>query len=138
MVTPVESGAQKTADQFTKLLYHVNQNGQILETISEAFEGAVIGGMNLLSTYIDYTRDPVNGEIKVDNVGYNGYLIDPYFKKKDLSDCNSLWTRKYLSRNQVMSLLPGRQDEIKNLSGWGNRDGKFFFLPESYACGQQD
>jgi hypothetical protein len=110
----------------------------VLETISEAFEGAVIGGMNLLSTYIDYTADPVNGDIKVDNVGYNAYLIDPYFKKKDLSDCNALWTRKYLTRNQIMTLLPGREDEIKNLAGWGNRDGKFMFMPESYAYGQQD
>lgn len=138
MVTPLEEEAQKTADQFTKLLYHVNTHGGVLETISEAFEGAVIGGMNLLSTYIDYTRDPVNGDIKVDNVGYNAYLIDPYFKKKDLTDCNSLWTRKYLTRNQIISLLPGREDEIKNLAGWGNRDGKFFFMPESYAYGQQD
>lgn len=138
MVTPLEESAQRTADQFTKLLYHVNNHGNVLETISEAFEGACIGGMNLLSTYLDYTRDPVNGDIKVDNVGYNSYLIDPYFKKKDLSDCNSLWTRKYLTRNQVMSLLPGREDEIKGLAGWGNRDGKFQFMPESYAYGMQD
>jgi len=138
MVIPIESAAQKTSDQFTKLLYHVNSYGNVLETISEAFEGALIGGMNLLSTYIDYTRDPVNGDLKVDNVGYNAYLIDPYFKKKDLSDCNSLWTRKYLTRNQIMSLLPGREDEIKGLAGWGNRDGKFQFMPESYAYGQQD
>ena len=138
MVTPIEQGAQQTSDQFTKLLYHVNTHGNVLETISEAFEGAVIGGMNLLSTYIDYTADPVNGDLKVDNVGYNAYLIDPYFKKKDLSDCNSLWTRKYLTRNQIMTLLPGREDEIKGLAGWGNRDGKFMFMPESYAYGQQD
>jgi hypothetical protein len=137
-VTPVESAAQATADQFTKLLYHVNSHGNVLETISEAFEGAVTSGMNLLSTWIDYTRDPVNGDIKVDNVSYNGYLIDPYFKKKDMSDCNSLWTRKYLTRNQVMALLPGREDEIKGLSGWGNRDGKFQFQPEAYNYGQQD
>ncbi len=138
MVTPVEAGAQHTADQFTKLIYHVNRHGNVLETISDAFQGAVISGMNLLSTWMDYTRDPVNGDIVVDNVSYNGYLIDPYFKKKDLSDCNSLWTRKYLTRNQCMSLLPGREDEIKGLSGWGNRDGKFFFMPESYNYGQQD
>ena len=138
MITPVEAGAQSTADQFTKLIYHVNRHGNVLETISEAFQGAVISGMNLLSTWMDYTRDPVNGDIVVDNVSYNGYLIDPYFKKKDLSDCNSLWTRKYLTRNQVMALLPGREDEIKGLSGWGNRDGKFYFMPESYNYGQQD
>ena len=136
--TPVESSDQQTADQFTKLLYHVNAKGHVLETISDAFEGAITTGMNLLSVWMDYRRDPVNGDIVVDNVGYNGYLIDPYFKKLDLSDCNSIWTRKYLSRTQVMALLPGREDEIKNMSGWGNRDGKFQFMPESYNYGMQD
>ena len=138
MCIPVENSTQKTADQFTKLLYHVNSSGNVLETISDAFEGACITGMNLLSTWMDYRRDPVNGDIVVDNVSYNGYLIDPYFQKADLSDCNSIWTRKYLSRNQISSLLPGREDEIKGIAGWGNRDGKFQFLPESYAYGQQD
>ncbi len=138
VVTPLHSTSQATADQFTKLLYHVNTFGNVLETISEAFEGALTTGMNLLSTWIDYRDDPVNGSIKVDNVSYNGYLIDPYFKKMDLSDCNNIWTRKFLSRNQVQSLLPDRKDEIKNLAGWGNRDGKFQFLPESYNYGMQD
>jgi len=138
MVTPIESGAQATADQFTKLLYHINNHGRVLETISDAFEGACITGMNLLSTWVDFRCDPVNGDIKVDNVSYNGYLIDPYFQKSDLSDCNSIWTRKYLSRGQIAALLPGRENEIKGIAGWGNRDGKFQFLPESYAYGQQD
>lgn len=138
VVTPIEGSAQATADQFTKLLYHVYNHGNVLETISEAFEGALTTGMNLLSTWIDYTKDPVNGEIKVDNVSYNGYLIDPYFTKKDLSDCNNVWTRKYLTRNQVVSLLPGREDEIKHVSGEGNRDGKFQFMAQAYAYGMQD
>lgn len=138
VVTAVEGGSEKTASQFSKAMFHVNARGHILETISEAFEGAITTGMNLLSVWMDYRGDPVNGDICVDNVAYNGYLIDPYFKKKDLSDCNSLWTRKYLSRNQVMTLLPGREDEIKGFSGWGNRDGKFQFMPESYNYGMQD
>lgn len=135
---PVESSDDQTADQFTKLLFHANQTGDILHTISDAFKGALIGGMNLMSVWMDYRNDPVNGDIKVDNVAYNGYLIDPYFKKMDLSDCNDIWTRKYLSRQQVISLLPGREDEIKNFKGWGNRDGKFQFMPESYSYGMQD
>jgi hypothetical protein len=138
IVTPVEGGHEKTADQFTKLLYHCNNRGSILETISDAFDGAVTTGMNLLSVWMDYRDDPVNGDIVVDNLSYNGYLIDPYFKKMDLSDCNSIWTRKYLSRQQVESLLPGRESEIVNMPGWGNRDGKFQFMPESYNYGMQD
>ena len=138
VATPLHSNSQQSADQFSKSLYHVNTFGNVLETVSEAFEGALTTGMNLLSTWMDYRTDPVNGDIKVDNVSYNGYLIDPYFKKMDLSDCNNLWTRKFLSRNQVQSLLPDRKDEIKNLAGFGNRDGKFQFLPESYNYGMQD
>lgn len=136
--TPVEASNQKTADQFTKLLYHANRHANILETISEAFDGAVTTGMNLLSVWMDYRSDPVNGDLCVDNLAYNSYLIDPYFKKQDLSDCNSIWTRKYLSRNQVCALLPGREKDIHNMRGWGNRDGKFQFMPESYNYANQD
>jgi len=138
IVTAVEGGSEQTASQFSKLMFNINNRARVLETISDAFEGAVVTGMNLLSVWMDYRYDPVNGDIQVDNIPYNGYLIDPYFKKKDLSDCNSLWTRKYLSRNQAMALLPGRENDIKNISGWGNRDGKFQYMPESYNYGMQD
>lgn len=138
VVTPIEARGQQGADQFTKLMYHVNNKGGVYEILSDAFEGAITTGMNMLSVWMDYRNDPVNGDIKVDNVSYNGYLIDPYFKSMDLSDCNNIWTRKYLSRAQVEALLPERKDEIKNLSGFGNRDGKFQFLPQSYNYGMQD
>lgn len=138
IVEPVEGSDQKTSDQFSKLMFNINSNGNILHTISQAFEGAITTGMNLLSVWMDYRNDPVNGDIQVDNVSYNSYLIDPFFKKMDMSDCNSLWTRKYLSREQAIQLLPGRKDEIKNFSGWGNRDGKFQFMPEAYNYAMQD
>lgn len=138
IVSPIENSDQKTADQFSKILMWQNQKAHVLETISEAFEGAVTTGMNLLSVWMDYRNDPVNGDMQVDNVAYNGYLIDPYFKKTDLTDCNNIWTRKYLSKNQVNSLLPGREDEIQSMRGWGSRDGKFQFMPESYNYGMQD
>ncbi len=138
IVSPVENSDEATADQFSKLMFHVKNRGHVLETISSAFEGAITGGMNLLSVWMDYRNDPVNGDIQVDNLSYNGYLIDPYFKKKDLSDCNSLWTRKYLSKAQAVALLPGREKDIDGMSGWGNRDGKFQFMPEAYNYGMQD
>lgn len=138
VVTPVESKNQNAADQFTKLIFHAKNRNNILETISDAFEGAVTCGMNLLSVWMDYRSDPVNGDICVDNVSYNGYLIDPFFKKMDLSDCNSIWTRKYLSRAQASALMPGREKEIKEMRGYGNRDGKFQFIPESYNYAQED
>jgi hypothetical protein len=138
IVTPIEARGQKTADQFTKLLYHIHSRNGFYETISDAFQGALVTGMNLLSLWIDYHEEPVSGDIKLANNAYNAYLIDPYFRDPGLSDCNSIYTRKYLTRQQVMSLLPGREEEIRGISGWGNKDGKFNFMPESYGFAMQD
>lgn len=137
-VIPIENSDEITADQFTKILYWANQKQGILETVSDAFDGALTTGMNMLSVWMDYRNDPISGDLRVDNVSYNGYLIDPYFKKLDLSDCNFLWTRKYLTKKECVSLLPDRKKEIESMYARGNKDGKFQFMPESYSYGMQN
>ena len=136
IVVPVENADQDTADQFTKILMNVNNQEGVLETISEAFHGSLVTGMNLLQIWNDYREDPVSGNIKVDNCAYNTFLIDPFFRKADLSDCNGIWKRSFLSRRECLSLLPDKEEDIlgliSNESGTG-RDGKFQFMPESYG-----
>lgn len=138
IVTPIENSDDITANQFSKVMLWSMERDNTLETISEAFDGAVTTGMNLLSVWMDYRDDPINGNIRVDNVSYNGYLIDPFFKKQDLSDCNFIWTRKWLNKEQVKSLLPQQRAEIDKMQAWGNRDGKFQFMPESYNYGMKN
>ena len=132
IVTPVENADDVTADQFTKVMFWANQQEGILETISESFHGALVTGMNLLQVWVDYRSDPVSGNIRVDNCAYNSFLIDPFFRKPDLSDCNGLWKRTYLTKQEVLSLLPGSEEEVMGLSGYEYRDGKFEFMPENY------
>jgi hypothetical protein len=134
IVVPVENGDSETSDQFTKILLWLNQHEQVLETISEAFEGALVTGMNLLHVWVDYRSDPVSGNIKVDNCSYNSFLIDPFFKKADLSDCNAIWKRSYLTKRECISLMPAYAEEILSLqpNETGSRDSKFQFMPESY------
>jgi len=132
IVTPVENGDMETADQFTKIFMWLNQRESILETVSEAFHGALVSGMNLLQVWIDYRNDPISGDIKVDNCSYNSFLIDPFFRKKDLSDCNGLWKRTFVTKREAISLLPEREEEILGLPVNDSRDGKFQFMPESY------
>lgn len=134
--TPIENGDAETADQYTKILMWLNQKEQILETISDAFEGAVVSGMTLLHAYMDYREDPVSGNIKLDKCAYNSFLIDPYFRKADLSDCNFVWKRTYMTKREVLSLMPDKEDLIMTLHGQDNgsdRDGKFQFMPENYS-----
>lgn len=64
-----------------------------------------------------------------------------YFKKADLSDCNALWKRSFLTKREAISLLPEKTDEILGLIGQDSgtgRDGKFQFMPESYNYGMKN
>lgn len=142
IVVPLENGDQKTADQWTKILLGIYKREGVNETISEAFhQGACIAGMNLLHVYMDYSKDPVNGDVKVDNCSYNSFFIDPYFRKLDLSDCAFVWRRSYLSHSAAAALMPDKYDEIMALPGnptGTGRDGRFQYMPESYGQTQQN
>jgi len=141
IVVPVENGDQITADQFSKIMLWIHNQEGVLETISDSFHGALVTGLNLLQVWIDYRSDPVAGNIRVDNCSYNSFLIDPYFRKHDLSDCNSIWKRSFLTKRECISLLPDHATEILGLigndSGTG-RDGKFQYMPESYNYGMKN
>ncbi|CAB4127832.1 hypothetical protein UFOVP97_54 [uncultured Caudovirales phage] len=133
IVIPMENGDEETADQYTKLMMHINSKGNILETISEAFLGSLITGLNLLQVWVDYRSDPINGEIKVDKRAYNEFFIDPYFVKHDLSDCNYIWIRSYLTKQEIKTLIPGKDAVIDALTidAGGYRDIKFTFTPQA-------
>jgi hypothetical protein len=140
IATPIENADNETSDQLTKVLFWINQQEAYLETISDAFQGALITGMNLLHVWMDYRNDPISGNIRIDNCAYNSFLIDPYFRKSDLSDCRYVWKRSFLSKRDAISLLPAYTEEIMGLvANQGNaRDGKFQFLPESYTWNYND
>lgn len=140
IVVPIENADSDTADQFTKILMWVNQQEGVLETISDSFTGALVTGMNLLQVWMDYRQDPVSGNIRVNNCSYNSFLIDPYFKKQDLSDCNAIWKRSFLTKRECISLLPDKAEEIMGLTNYSGtgRDGKFQFMPESYNYGMKN
>ena len=138
IAVPLENGDDITADQYTKLLMWNDQQEGVLETITDAFRGALITGMNLLQVWVDYREDPVNGNIKVDNCSYNSFLIDPYFRKADLSDCRTIWKRSFLTRMECASLLPGSMEQITSFQGSQLGDEKFQFMPEQYDYNMRD
>lgn len=140
-VVPQENGDAQTADQLTKVLLYIINKDNVLETISEAFKGGLVTGMNLLQIWVDYRKDPVNGDIRVDNCPYNCFMIDPYFKKADLSDCSGIVKRTYLSREDAISLLPDKSEEILNLPALNSSappDGRFMYMPEQFNANYQN
>lgn len=139
VVAPVEDSDQKTSDQLSKLLLHVMNYGEGYQTISECFGGALKTGWNLMSLWMDYRDDPINGDIKFSREPYNGFIVDPYLTKLDFSDCSYILRRKYLGVEHVASLLPDKEKEVYSIykTGW-ERDDKFTWLPyQRQATGQE-
>jgi len=129
--TPIENSDELTSDQFTKIFMWISKQENTLETISNAFRDAIITGLSMLQVWVDYRRDPISGDIKIDHCPYSTFFLDPFFRKPDLSDCNIIWKRSYLTKNECLSLAPGYTDEIESVYLNNNiRDGKFLFTPE--------
>jgi hypothetical protein len=134
---PVEHNDDKAASQWSKLLFHAMKGANADDMISEAFEnGAVTTGLSLLNVWIDYSKDPQSGDIKLDHVPYNAFLIDPYFRKKDLSDCNYVWRRQWRTKDAIKSMVPvDKVDLIDSLNANSANDSKFNFMAEAHNQG---
>lgn len=130
VVSPIEASDQKTADQLSQLLLYVMQSGSGYQTLSDCFGGALKTGINLMSVWMDYTDDPVNGDIRFGRESFKNFLCSPHFTKLDFSDNEYILRRKYLSEDQTIALVPKHKREIKDLAkhGW-ERDQMFTWLP---------
>lgn len=133
IVIPIQNQYQRTADQLTKCLYHVHNQSGAYQIYSDAFEqGALTQGIGLISIFKDVSDDPISGDIKLRYVDFKSILIDPYFRRHDLSDCRFIWTRQFFDRQEAANLYPDYHDEIMNLPGGTYRDDKFYYMPEVY------
>jgi len=142
VIVPAENGDNQTADQFTKLIMNIYKKEHVYEMISDAFlAGPIITGMALIEPYLDFTDDPVNGDIKYKQYAYNEFMIDPYFRDiHKLSDASFIMTRSYLTHSAAAAIMPPEMyDRIMALPGNSTgmaRDGRFQYEPESMAYTQ--
>jgi hypothetical protein len=136
VIKPIENSSEATADMLTDAMQFVMQNADGYEAISDAFKGGLTTGLSFLSPYVDYRADPISGDIRFHRDDWNAVIMDPFFTKKDLSDCSFVSRRKFLSRTEVKSLIPDKADVIDGLP-WGSRDDKFTYMPYARQWGMQ-
>lgn len=128
VVAPVENSDAKTADQLTKVMLNIYDKSNAHHVFSDAFEHSLKTGISIIGVYMDYSRDKVNGDIKFYWKPFNALMMDPYFTKKDLSDCDQASTRDLLSKAQVKALLPFIEPEVIDNIPTGIRDNKYQYL----------
>lgn len=129
----------ETASQRTTVLdWAIRQDGTY-EKISDCNFGAITCGLNLLNLWMDFREDPENGEIKTDRLPFNSFLMDNYWTKQDLSDCDRIWTRRYITKRQLQSMVPGIGKDIPFFGkGYAAKDGKFQFLAQNWYQYQEE
>jgi hypothetical protein len=136
---PCEGADPQTTDQYTKLITHVCNAGDIHEQFSRAAEQACITGLVLLQPYLDYNgNDQAQGELKLKVWEYNSFLVDPYFRNNDMSDAQFVWCQEYISKKEAEFRFPGKLEQIAPMAGTPQRYGSFYFLPENYNMARND
>jgi len=129
----------ETADQRSTVLNWCKRQDGTYAKISESFDGSNTCGLNLLNIWMDFREDPESGCIRTDRLHLNSFLMDNYWTKTDLSDCDRIWTRRYLTTRQLTSLIPGIGKELPFYGkGYAAKDGKFQFLAQNWYQYQQE
>ena len=136
VISPIEDASDLTAEIQSDVMQYVMQYSDGYETISNGFKGALTTGLAFVTPWIDYRSDPISGDIRFHLDEWNAVILDPFLTKKDLSDCSFLTRRKFLSRTDVTSLIPEKEDVIMGLP-WGTRDDKFTYMPYARQWGMQ-
>lgn len=136
--TPIEGSHQESADDLNKVVTFANNYRNILEKFSQACEQSAIAGLVLIQPYLDFTDDPINGTMDLKLWSYNSFITDSYWREPDLSDANFVWCQQYVSKQEAINYFPDKRDLIHTMSGYGNRYGKFYFLPENYNLARND
>jgi hypothetical protein len=132
-MVPVHGSSNQTASQATKALQSAYYFDDTYNTISSCFkEAAGITGLSLMHSWIDYRRDPICGDLKTECFSADMVMMDAFWREMDLSDCQFIRTRKYLWREQVKQMLPGRANDIDLLNDQAYFDTKFTFMPQQY------
>lgn len=122
---PIHEGDDSLSDDYNKVIRWCEDRDGFQEYHSQAFEGSCDTGMTLLYMYPDYTFDPVSSDLMTDCVSFNNFLIDQYFRKQDLSDCNGIWRRRWVSKEVAKTLLKGYEKEIDRMKPSAMKDGRF-------------
>lgn len=125
VTAPVLNESDPLSDDYNKTLKWSEERDGFQEYLSQSFEGACDTGCSLLHLYPDYTLDPISGDLFTDQVAYNNFLIDPYFRKQDLTDCAFIWRRRWVNKNAAKALLPGHAKQIDKMQPSGMKDGRF-------------
>lgn len=96
----------------SRLLHYTMRKGNGYVASAEAFKDQVTMGLSWITPYMDFSDDPVNGDLKIKMEPVFNKFFDPHTKEMDLSDCRYLINRQAVSKQMAKIMYPGKEKEI--------------------------
>lgn len=79
-----------------------------------SFKDKSIGGLGVVFTYVDFSEDPVSGDIRLRHISPFDVKFDPSLKEIDLSDCRYIIYEGRLEKNDLIRKFKEHKEEIKS------------------------
>jgi len=98
----------------SRLLHFTMRKGNGYIAAAEAFKDQNVMGLSWLTPYVDFSEDPVNGDIKVKSESCFNKFFDPSTKEMDLSDCRYLVNRQAISKQMAKIMYPDKAKDIES------------------------
>jgi hypothetical protein len=119
---PVEGADQKIADIYTETAKWIMENAGGRENLAFTFGDSSRVGLGWTNVEMDYSQDPINGDIQITSGDKYHFMFDPYMKEPTLSDCDYILRYAWLSKDKACNLYPNMAKEIKKIKpGYNQR-----------------
>ncbi len=115
-VLPRRGGDQKLADLYTELLKYLYDASLVDWQMSHAFLDGVICGKGWLVGDIDYTREPLNGDLIISRENPLMVFEDPYSVRYDLSDARFVFRVYWADKDELILQFPKYKKDIEILA----------------------
>lgn len=125
-IDPEENSDTNDASIWSQVLQQVMRTSKGYRVMSDAFEqGALKTGLNLVEPWLDFSTDPLNGDLRLSRIPHNRFLLHPAFTKRDLSDCPEILRREWISKGAAKGIVPFFAKEIDKLRTNTQQDNKY-------------
>ena len=128
IVGPAEDSDQETADELSEVMKIVYEKGDTNANLLNAFDDALKTGSALVGMFLDFSNDPINGDLKFYKRGYSSFIVDPDWQKLDFSDASEVLLRDFVTREDAKALLPFVDPKLIDEMRTFSTDNKFTFL----------
>lgn len=103
---PHEGADDFRSDVYTQLLQLTYASRANAYQLDSAVDDCIKMGIGWFFVYMDYSKDILNGDVRIRREDPFKVMFDPYSNSPDLSDCNHLFRRAYMSRSEAQAIYP--------------------------------